>query len=85
MVYGGITLSPHTEGIIVPDVKKGVRGGAMDMHKKKFGGARQSSGGVDAQGPLWDGTKQLLPYHSLYPVLGERRTENSLGQCALHL
>jgi hypothetical protein len=51
----------------VRDVKKGVRGGAMDMHvkrEKNFGVARQSSGGVDAQGPLWDGTKQLLPYNS---------------------
>ena len=65
----------------------------MDMHvkrEKNFGVARQSSGGVDAQGPLWDGTKQLLPYNSLYPVstdpvLGEGRTEKSLCQCALHL
>lgn len=36
----------------------------MSFPEKKNWRRRQSSGGVDARGPLWDGTKQLLPYNS---------------------
>lgn len=36
VVYGGIALSPHTEGIIVPDVKKVCEEGQWTCTKKNL-------------------------------------------------